>query len=326
MTTIGRFDLIEAGQALLPIPAVDWLIDGIISSDTLSCFFGEPGSKKTWSLMHLAACVAAGLPWLGYDVKQAPVLWIDEESGKNRYLRRLNAIMGGLGITQDIPLYGIAMQSFDAYNLDDIGALQDIINATGARLVIIDALVDVMLGHNENDAAHVQPVVAALRHQVADKFDAAVVLIHHAGKNGNYRGSSALKGAVDNLIEVKSANGPDIEYTFEKARDADPITWGAQAIWTPATFALIPVQVQSKPATATFSKSQTHVLTYLRDKGRSLMTAICNAAAICSPQAARQAVYNLAKLGLCERVDNGGNGQAAEYDLTPQGRVEAANL
>ena len=57
-----RFNI---GDALKPQPAIDWLIDGMVETGGVFGVFGKPGSKKTYSMMDMAVCVAMGIPWLG---------------------------------------------------------------------------------------------------------------------------------------------------------------------------------------------------------------------------------------------------------------------
>ena len=60
--------------------------------------------------------------------------------------------------------------------------------------MIIDALIDVIGDADENNASQVQAAFHALR-SIAENTKVAIVMIHHAGKNGVYRGSSAIEGS-----------------------------------------------------------------------------------------------------------------------------------
>ena len=61
-----RFALHTAAEALLPQPPIDWIVETLISAGTVSLVYGDPGAKKTYSMLDLAVCVAMGIPWLGF--------------------------------------------------------------------------------------------------------------------------------------------------------------------------------------------------------------------------------------------------------------------
>ena len=108
-------------------------------------------------------------------------------------------------------------------------ALEELIKKSGARLVNIDSLVDVIPGADENSVKDMQPLFTNLR-GIADRTQAVIILIHHSNRNGGYRGSSALKGAVDVLLKVTSTPGEKmIQFEVEKNRDGEPIKFTAEA-------------------------------------------------------------------------------------------------
>jgi len=189
--------------------------------------------------------------------------------------------------------------------------LQTLIEGIGAKLVIIDALTDILSG-DENSKEDTQPVFTQLR-RIADRTGAAIILIHHCNRAGGYRGSSAIKGAVDLMVKVESEDGQNIINFFtEKNRDGDPQKWAALATWLEQeeTFTLRRLEMTIEPH---YSKSQVYVLGFLADKeGTATLTEIMGAADSCSPNAARQAVYSLVSLGKVYRTNPAASGQGTE--------------
>lgn len=307
-----RYVIRTAADALKPQPPIEYIVDKLITAGSLGVWYGEPGAKKTYSLVSLAVCVAAGLSWLEFPTHKAPVLIIDEESGENRLARRISEALRGEGCGEDTPLFYISLAGFKMDSESDPTILQAIIEEYGAKLVILDALADVM-GGDENSKEDTQPIFTELR-RIADRTGAAIILIHHSNKMGGYRGSSAIKGAVDLMVKVESADGQSIvDFASEKNRDGDKQKWAAIATWLPqeGTFTLrsiIPDKI------AHHSKSDQHVLDYLAEHGASPIPDIMNAAATCSPQAARQAVYHLADAGEIRRTNPGA--KVAIYELS----------
>jgi hypothetical protein len=90
-----RYILRDAKHALEPQLPTEFLVSSIIVQSALAIFVGDAGVGKTWILLHMAVCVAAGKYWCGFSCKQTPVLIIDEESGETRFSRRLGEVLRG---------------------------------------------------------------------------------------------------------------------------------------------------------------------------------------------------------------------------------------
>ena len=318
-----------AREALEPQPPLVWVIDQLFSEGSLSIVAGEGGSKKTWLLLDAAVAVAMGaFDWLGHTARQCTALIIDEESGLRRLNIRLAQLMRARGAGPDIPLRYTALARFDlraqrrpAWTDEEDAApaqpgpedLRRAIIETGARFVVVDALADVMAGGDENAVKDVQPVFMALR-VIAEETRAAIVVIHHAGKRGDYRGSTAIKGAVDAMLMIESR--PDsgrVDIRFEKARDVAPHDFAAQVTYYPDRVQVDPVN--ATPKGLGLGKPLKYVLRHLAKNGDSTLADIMAKADTCAPTSARNAAYSLADLGLIRRVDDGGAGTPATYGL-----------
>ncbi len=188
---------------------------------------------------------------------------------------------------------------------------------TGPRLVIIDALVDVMLGGDENAAKDVQPVFARLR-ALADQYRAAVIVIHHANKSGDYRGSSAMLGAVDLMLTVERHEGRPLIFESVKYRDGDKVSFAAWPRFAESSFEL--VTADGALTAPPMSDDERKVLMYLRDNSRSLLVDVSQNTRDVDAEVARQSYYRLEKKGLAYRVDEGTQGTRATIVLTDRGR------
>lgn len=323
-----RFILHKAAEALQPQPPIDWIVKQLFSTGTVSLIVGNPGSKKTYSMIDLAVCVGLGKSWLGFETIQGSVLLIDEESGKRRFDRRLGDVMRGHSADAQIPIQYITLARFNFCspgNLQsrDLGELEQAIEKTGAKYIVIDALADVMPGADENSVKDVQPVLMGLR-RVADKTNTAITMIHHSNRSGTYRGSSALLGAVDVMLMVDSKpKSPNIDFKVEKNRDDEPRDFAAVAHFDTDKFWLSSSQFVPKQE---FGKPQKYVIRYLFQNGESLVNDIKNHADTCKDTSARNALYELVELGIVARVDSGGSGEKAFYDLTDKGKEKVKTL
>jgi predicted transcriptional regulator/energy-coupling factor transporter ATP-binding protein EcfA2 len=74
------------------------------------------------------------------------------------------------------------------------------------ELVIIDTMARSAIGLDENSAKDMGEFIAAVDN-IRTALDCAVLVVHHTGKNGDMRGSSALYGAADSVLAQSMQNG-----------------------------------------------------------------------------------------------------------------------
>ena len=184
----ARSKIHKAAEALEPQPSVDYAIKPLFAWPGTSLIVGEGGAKKTYSMIDSAISVAMGEPWLGFPTFRSPVLIVDEESGFRRLTRRIGDVMRGHSASPDIPLFYVSLAGFNLMAPADVLRLKALILEVGARFVVIDALADVMLHGDENLVKDVQPVFYNLR-QISEETESHISTIHHANRNGNYRGA-----------------------------------------------------------------------------------------------------------------------------------------
>ena len=311
-----RFVVRTAADALKPQAPLEWIVDRIISKGSVNIFYGDPGAKKTYALLSMAVCIAKGKPWLELTVIPCKVLFIDEETGEKRLSLRIAAALRGELAGEDTPIEFISLAGFKLDDPNDTVILKAVIQERGAGVIILDALADVMTG-DENSKQDTQPIFNRLR-MIAEETGAAIIIIHHSNKVGGYRGSSAIKGAVDLMILVESKNGNDyLDFTSEKNRDGEAVKWAAKAAWlmNPERFHLTAREPLEK--LKPLPLSQDYVIRFLKEHGPAKMSAIMGAADTCESGTAKKAVYALVRLGKVYRTnpDEQGQGIEAVYDL-----------
>ncbi|MEN6385973.1 MAG: AAA family ATPase, partial [Phycisphaerales bacterium] len=299
----------SAKEALLPQPPICYLVEGIISQGSVTIVTGEAGDGKTWSLLDLGVCVAGGIPWIGdYQTKQGNVLFIDEESGLTRFNLRLKKVMSGHGVDDSLPLYFTSLSLFDLTKKGDLQELDRLVKQLNISLVIVDAFTDVIPGVDENLVKDIGPVMAGLR-TIAESNKVAIVLIHHNNKRGSYRGSTALKGAVDNLISISKSDSY-VTFKSEKTRDTEPFKFSARMVFESDKFYIIGGQKEKIP------QAQEYVIQFLAQNGVSSTSDIKSKYP--KPEVARKAIFDLEKNGITKKI-SGSNGIAGFWDLTEKG-------
>jgi len=314
----GRIVIRDAAYYLSERPPIEYVVEKLIAESSVNVWFGQWGAKKTWAAIDLAVCVASGKQWLGMATEPCNVLIIDEESGDTRLANRIKDTMRGeLGqmANASVPIKSVSLAQFNLLKRpDDADLLARLVLELDAKLVIIDALADVMLGGDENAVKDTQPVFANLRF-IAELTGAAFIVIHHANKGGGYRGSSAIAGAIDTLLSVESKQDNSlITFKTEKMRDGEPLNFACEANWTDEGFYLTQSEITER---AFLSKSQQYVLDFFTEKGDGEFSDLLDFTDknIYTESALRKAVQYLTNEKLLKRKDSGGKGAKAIYGI-----------
>jgi len=313
----GRIVIRDAAYYLSERPPIEYVVEKLIAESSVNVWFGQWGAKKTWAAIDLAVCVASGKQWLGMATEPCNVLIIDEESGDTRLANRIKDTMRGeLGqmANASVPIKSVSLAQFNLLKRpDDADLLARLVLELDAKLIIIDALADVMLGGDENAVKDTQPVFANLRF-IAELTGAAFIVIHHANKLGGYRGSSAIAGAIDTLLSVESKQDNSlITFKTEKMRDGEPLNFACEANWTDEGFYLTQSEITER---AFLSKSQQYVLDFFTEKGDAKFADLLNFTGdLYAENTLRKAVQYLINEKLLERKDDGGQRVEAIYGI-----------
>lgn len=233
-----RFEVVNLGETCWKsLPPKQELIEGLLPKGSLVLLFGDAGTLKSYMSLSWCAAVATGAPWLGRPVSQGACLYVDEENGARRMNERLRDILTGADLEgEKPPLFMVSMASFDPTEPTHYAWLVDTIQEKEIRLVVIDALADIALGRDENSVEDMQPILHALRSVIED-LGVSIVLLHHANKAGSYRGTTALKAAVDLAFSVTWRNdGVSLLLATDKNRDGDKINLALQPNFEPGAF------------------------------------------------------------------------------------------
>jgi len=185
---------------LLDKPDVEYrfTVSDLLPVGGTSLLVAKPKVGKSLLARQLAACVATGEPFLEKEVRQGLVLYLafedKDEEVKIEYKAR--------GTDRDAPLHF----AFGSAPRDAEAKLRAVIERLKPSLVVIDTL-SYYIG--VDDIKDYTQVSGALRplHAIARASDSHIMVVHHAGKNGDERGaidsplgSTALTGSVDTII------------------------------------------------------------------------------------------------------------------------------
>ena len=181
-----------------------YLVQGVLPEKSFCVLYGEPGSGKTFIALSLALTCTTGKPWIGRETRCARILYAAAEGVlgikyRLRAYRQRNEIAPGA-----VRFYVASLQITDR---DAVGSLRSDLKAAEFEpdLIILDTLARVSVGKDENSAKDMGEIVAGID-ALRREHNAAVLVIHHTRKDGNSeRGSSALRGAADVMIECSNS-------------------------------------------------------------------------------------------------------------------------
>jgi KaiC/GvpD/RAD55 family RecA-like ATPase len=254
LTVTDVYDLVAA-DLRDPEP----IIAPILFEADLMMIYGWRGVGKTWFSLGLAYAIASGGLFLTWTCKRPrKVLVLDGEMRAARLKKRLSLIIEGAEEEAQPGMLRLLTRDMcdESIEWPDLGrpdgreALGALIEAEKPEVVIVDNLSSwIRSGKGENDEESWRDAASFLLQQRAK--GRAVVLIHHAGKGGQQRGTSRREDILDTVICLKkpddydASDGMRCEFVFEKARNLDGAevdtlavdfsTKGGKAIFTAAS-------------------------------------------------------------------------------------------
>jgi hypothetical protein len=216
---LPRFELFKP-EDLKNLPKPSWLIDQILPEGGLVVLYGSPGTKKTFIALSMALSIASGHAWCGRPTKPGNVLYVAAE-GISGIAVRVEAYQREHKI--DAVTIRYIKEPFDLRRESHARHLISTLEAEGfePNLIVLDTLARLTPGAEENLSKDMGEAVSAID-ILRRRYNATVLLIHHPGKAGGpERGSSALRGAADAMIECTSASQYRSTLNCDKMKDAE---------------------------------------------------------------------------------------------------------
>lgn len=185
--------------AIVPRPTDDpWLVRSLWPASAVGLIGGPPKCAKTWLALDLALSVASNTPCLGTLTVETPgpvLLYLAEDS-----LQSARARVEGICEHRRIDLRraNLHLITVPSLRLDqdhDKQRLSATVEKVRPRLLLLDPFVRLHRS-DENDSGAISAILADLR-TLQRRFDVAVVLVHHARKNGRGPQGYALRGSGD---------------------------------------------------------------------------------------------------------------------------------
>ena len=199
-----------------------WLIEDLWSDQAVGILGGEPKCCKSFLALELAVSVASAAPCLRRFAvhRPGPVLLFPAEDALGVVRSRLEWICAAAQVCfESLPIEVITAPVVRLDLPADRQRLSETVQALRPRLLILDPMIR-LHRVDENDASKIAALLSYLR-ELQRQFELAVVLVHHARKDGQssrpgqaLRGSSELHGWGDSNLYMRR-RGPHLTLTTE---------------------------------------------------------------------------------------------------------------
>lgn len=204
--------------------SADWIIRDIIPRGEPCLLAGPPKSGKTWIAGDLGLCVAAGLPWVGFENtlrEPARVLAILLEDSERRLRKRIWQLARGHGIDPRTlaETLSITRKPFGMPDRKTMGALTSELKAWKPRLVLVDNLTRVMAG--DPNATKEAAEFGRAWMLLCQDAEASVGFLHHTSKAGpegkkrspqdRVRGSGDFVATARNVMVIDPLSDEDTD-------------------------------------------------------------------------------------------------------------------
>lgn len=200
------------------LPPVKFLIEGILPDGT-SLLTAASKIGKSWMVLHLGLCQAAGEPFMGHKTNQCGVLYLALEDSLHRLQNRMNKILKGKPAPEQF-YFTTEAPKLDNGLLETLDAHMK--QHPDTKLIIIDTLQKVRGQSLPREAAYAQDYreMETIKGHM-DKRGVSVLFVHHNRKMKDdddpfnmISGTNGIMGAVDTIWTITKARRIDEEATL----------------------------------------------------------------------------------------------------------------
>jgi len=211
----------------LDIPERGMVLDPIIPEKGLAMLYGARGTGKTQLACGISYAVATKTTVLKWEApKPRRVLHIDGEMPAAALRERFRQIMAGAAVKPAAGMLNVLTADLIEFGIGNLASpkLQSELDPwlEGVELLTLDNLSSLTAVIRDNDAESWNPIQEWLLR--LRRRGVSVLLVHHAGKNGEQRGTSRREDVLDTSISLRRPSdyavveGARFEIHFEKAR------------------------------------------------------------------------------------------------------------
>ena len=181
-------------------PPVPWIVNGLVARGGLTILVGCHGTGKSLLAMALAAAVVTGDAVAGIECCTGTSAIINAENGEAETHRRVR--------TLGLPAAGVAVYEAMGFDLRrNLDLVDEVLKRDRPDLLVINGFRSCWRG-DENDSGEVAAVLNPLR-ALLRRYNAGAIILHHTGKTGTYRGSSAIGDSAEVAASLARHDGAE---------------------------------------------------------------------------------------------------------------------
>jgi hypothetical protein len=208
---------------------LEWLWPNRLAAGTLAVLSGDPGSGKTWVALAIAAALSKGHapgdanPSSPAAGQPCNILYASTQHLGSQLIRPRFLALGG-DPARLVLLRGITSSAAPAaLTLRDTPILEDALERTNARLLILDPLHS-YLAANQPHRAHGAARLFDNLAQLAEKHSCCILLVRHLRRRGRSSAAIELSGAVRTEFLVGSTpDAPAISALVQTKSNLAPL-------------------------------------------------------------------------------------------------------
>jgi len=211
----------EVSQAIDKLDRISYLVEDFIPSQSLCLLAGDSGQGKTPYAMQLSICIAAGIPFLGFNISPGTVLYADYENNLREFYIKCGEISGAIGL----PGIPENLRRLEFPTADQIVADAKLYSP---KLIVIDTL------RYMDPKAETESHAAALRMtwmKQLGKYGATTIFLHHLRKDNEEAPRAPLEDLSTPVLtwmqnvsgSLALTNQSDIRIGFENSHKEDQV-------------------------------------------------------------------------------------------------------
>ena len=289
----------------------EYLIPDVLPNPSVVLIYGAGGDGKSMSAWTIAKHVAGGIPFVVrgnlVPVKKGGVLILNGDQPLTSLQEQLEEV--------DYPIDGNTRILTD-WQLQRYAQFVQLMNDYKPSLVVIDSLIGCSGGKafDENKSDFATPLYWLTRNNGNLFPKTTVLIIHHANKQGGFRGTSSIRDAVDETWSLSKPTEEQIHtvgqssrlITIEKSRQGRSGTQLIMQMQDDLSFTVADhtPEVDNDPTPASVTGRVLQKLRVVYPEARSTASLVHDPLLNGKPAAIRKSIQRLFKRGLIEVEEN----------------------
>ena len=289
----------------------EYLIPDLLPSPSVVLIYGAGGDGKSMSAWTLAKHVSSGTPFVVrgslVPIKKGPVLILNGDQPLTQLREQLEEV--------DYPV-NTNTKILTDWQLQRYAQFVQLMKDYQPKLVIIDSLIGCSGGKafDENKSDFATPLYWLTRNNGNLFPKTTILIIHHANKNGGFRGTSAIRDAVDETWALSKPSEEEASrigkfsrlITIEKSRQGRMGTQLLMQMQDDLSFTIADhtPEVESEPTPTSVTGRVLQRMRVIYPQTRTTNELVDDPVLEGKPPAIRKSVQRLTKRGLIEVVSN----------------------